>query len=249
MAQRIKTQTVRRTRGYSSPQSRDEGNPRSFAHGLNGYKLVWIFIIGCLIGFVVETIWCYVQYGHFESRKGLIYGPFSPVYGFGGIVLTLALYKLRGRNGFVVFLISGVIGAAFEFVCSWFQEMVFGTISWEYSDTPLTLGGRTNFQYAVFWGLLGMIFIKHTYPFLSRWIERIPNRLGKILTWVFIVFMIFNMLISGLAVRRWTNRSLGQPPANAVSALLDRLYPDEFMRIIYPNMSVVDEGAGDPSGT
>ena len=94
-----------------------------------------------------------------------------------------------------------------------------------------------------------MIFIKHTYPLLSRWIERIPNRLGKILTWVFIVFMIFNMLISGLAVRRWTNRSLGQPPANAVSALLDRLYPDEFMRIIYPNMSVVDEGAGDPSGT
>ena len=85
-------------RGHSAARHAD-GNPYSFAHGLNFYKLVWIFIIGCIIGFVVETIWCYVQYGHFESRKGLIYGPFSPVYGFGGVLLTLSLYRLRERNG------------------------------------------------------------------------------------------------------------------------------------------------------
>lgn len=228
-----------RNSDFPAARSRVEGNPRSFAHGLNGYKLVWIFLIGSLLGFVVETIWCYVQYGHFESRKGLIYGPFSPVYGFGGIVLTLALYRLRERNGLVVFLASGLIGAAFEFVCSWFQELVFGTVSWEYSGTPLNLGGRTNLQYAVFWGLLGMVFIKHTYPFFSRWIERLPNRAGRILTWVFVIFMLLNMLVSGLAVRRWTNRSLGYPPANAASALIDRLYPDDFMHWVYPNMSIV----------
>ena len=231
-------------RGHSAARHAD-GNPYSFAHGLNFYKLVWIFIIGCIIGFVVETIWCYVQYGHFESRKGLIYGPFSPVYGFGGVLLTLSLYRLRERNGLLAFAASAVIGAAFEYLCSWFQEIVFGTISWEYGDTPLNLGGRTNFQYAVFWGLLGMIFIKHTYPFLSRWIERIPNRVGKILTWVLVVFLVLDMLISSLAVRRWTNRILGEPPANAASALLDRLYPDDMMEWIYPNMAVVEETEGE----
>lgn len=60
-----------------------------------------------------------------------------------------------------------------------------------------------------------MIFIKHTYPFLSRWIERIPNRVGKILTWVLVVFLVLDMLISSLAVRRWTNRILGEPPPMA----------------------------------
>ena len=74
------------------------GNPYSFAHGLNFYKLVWIFTVGCLIGFAVETVWCYVQYGHFESRKGLIYGPFSPVYGFGAVLLTLALYPCGAKT-------------------------------------------------------------------------------------------------------------------------------------------------------
>ena len=167
------------------------------------------------------------------------------VYGFGGVLLTLSLYRLRERNGLLAFAASAVIGAAFEYLCSWFQEIVFGTISWEYSDTPLNLGGRTNFQYAVFWGLLGMIFIKHTYPFLSRWIERIPNRVGKILTWVLVVFLVLDMLISSLAVRRWTNRILGEPPANAASALLDRLYPDDMMEWIYPNMAVVEETEGE----
>lgn len=222
-----------------TPIQKAIGNPHSFAHGLNFYKLVWIFIIGCLIGFVVESIWCYVQYGYFESRKGLIYGPFSPVYGFGGILLTLCLYKLRDKNGLLVFVVSAVIGAAFEYACSLFQEIAFGTVSWEYSDTPLNLDGRTNLQYAVFWGLLGMIFIKNTYPFLSNLIEKIPNRLGKWITWLFLVFMVLNILISAVAVRRWTNRRLGHEPANVVSELLDTLYPDEFMEKIYPNMQVV----------
>ncbi len=217
-----------------------QGNPNSFSHGLNFYKLVWIFIIGCIIGFGVEMIWCYVQHGYFESRKGLLYGPFSPVYGFGGIVLTLSLYKLRDVNGLIVFVVSAVIGAAFEYICSLFQEIAFGTVSWEYSDTPLNLGGRTNLQYAVFWGLLGMIFIKNTYPFLSNLIEKIPNTIGKWITWIFIVFMIFNIIISAVAVRRWTNRRMGIPAGNVVSEFLDELYPDEYMQKIYPNMQIAD---------
>lgn len=213
---------------------------KPFAAGLCFYKLVWIFIIGCLIGYCVEMIWCYINQGFFESRKGLLYGPFTPVYGFGGILLTLALYPLRKKNGLVVFVISAVAGALFEYVCSWFQEIAFGTVSWDYSGSHLNLNGRTNLQYAVFWGLLGMIFIKHTYPFLCKYIERIPRRVGVVLTWIFLAFMVFNIVISGLAVRRWTDRRLGQPPSNAVDVFLDDAYPDEYMLKVYPHMKVVE---------
>ena len=64
---------------------------KKFAEGLCFDKLVWIFVIGCIIGFIVETLWCYVRWGKIESRKGLIYGPFTPIYGFGGVLLTLWL--------------------------------------------------------------------------------------------------------------------------------------------------------------
>lgn len=214
---------------------------KKFAEGLCFDKLVWIFVIGCIIGFIVETLWCYVRWGKIESRKGLIYGPFTPIYGFGGVLLTLALYKVRKKNGFFVFVFSAVIGAAFEFVCSWLQEVAFGTISWDYSGSKLNLTGRINFQYAIFWGLLGMIFIQHTYPFLSKYIERTPVRLGKWLTWIFVVFMTLDMLISAVAVRRWTDRQLGEPPSNVIEETLDEWYPDDMMKNIYPNMMLVEE--------
>lgn len=51
---------------------------KKFAEGLCFDKLVWIFVIGCIIGFIVETLWCYARWGKIESRKGLIYGPFTP---------------------------------------------------------------------------------------------------------------------------------------------------------------------------
>ena len=49
-----------------------------FATGLCFYKLFWIFLVGCVIGCLVEMLWCYLNEGFFESRQGLIYGPFFP---------------------------------------------------------------------------------------------------------------------------------------------------------------------------
>ena len=54
-----------------------------FAQGMTFYKLFWVFFIGCFAGVVLETIYCLIQRGHYESRVGLIYGPFNLVYGIG----------------------------------------------------------------------------------------------------------------------------------------------------------------------
>lgn len=71
---------------------------------INIYKIIWIFTIGSILGYCVEMIWCYVRNGYFESRKGLIYGPISPVYGIGGVALTLLLYRFIDYNGIIIFL-------------------------------------------------------------------------------------------------------------------------------------------------
>lgn len=215
-----------------------EGRKDSFAHGLNFYKLAFIFIIGCLVGYCVEMLWCYLRLGYFESRQGLIYGPFSPVYGMGAIIFTVLLYRFRHSSSFVIFIASGVIGGAFEYVCSLLQQVLFGTVSWEYSDSPLNIHGRTNVFYSVCWGVLGLIFLTHTLPFLTNLIEKIPNRPGKAIAWVLIAFMIFDIVISAAAVRRQTNRHLGVPANNPVSAFLDEHYTDDYLKKVYPNMQL-----------
>ena len=66
-----------------------------FAKDLCFDKIVWIFMISCIVGFLVETLWCLIKHGYIESRQSLVWGPFSVAYGMGAVVLTLALYKVK----------------------------------------------------------------------------------------------------------------------------------------------------------
>lgn len=216
-------------------------NPDSFASGVNFYKLVWIFLIGSVVGYVLESIWCYARHGRFESRKGVIYGPFSQIYGFGAVLFTLLLFKIQSANGALIFLFSAFIGAVFEYFCSLVQEKSFGTVSWEYSNVPVNLHGRTNLSYALCWGLLGLVFIKHIYPFCSALVEMIPNRVGVPLTYAVLALLAADLLISAMAVRRRMTRRCGIKARNACDRFLDRHYGDARLDKVYPNMIVVDK--------
>ena len=98
-----------------------ERETRHFAQGKSFYKLFWVFFIGCFLGVVVERVWCFVRYGLYEPRVGLIYGPFNLVYGIGAWALTLALYPMRNRGKIFSFIGGALVGSAVEYACSWFQ--------------------------------------------------------------------------------------------------------------------------------
>ena len=93
---------------------------KSFASGINFYKLVWIFLVGSFLGVVCEVIFCLIVDHRYESRQGVIYGPFNPVYGVGVVLVTVCLYWLRNKRDFWTFLCGSFIGAASEYLCSWY---------------------------------------------------------------------------------------------------------------------------------
>ena len=213
---------------------------KDFASGLNFYKFFWIFFIGCFLGVVVETIFGLITTQKLESRAGLVYGPFNPVYGFGAVLMTVCLYKLREKRDLWIFLSCMVIGAAFEYLCSYLQELVLGTVCWKYDDQMFSIQGRTSLLYAFFWGVLGVFWIKMLFPLLSRWIEKIPVKVGVPLTWILVVFMVFNMAVSLMALERQNQRREQIPANNAVARLLDERCPDSRLERIYRHMYVVD---------
>ena len=208
---------------------------------MNLTKLFWIFLIGCVVGFVLEECWAFFIAHTIELRVGLVYGPFQPIYGGGAAIITLCLYKLYKQNSVVIFIASGIIGAAFEYLCSLGQEMVFGTVSWDYSDTPFNIDGRTNLMFALIWGTLGLIWLKSLYPAISRWIEKIPKRIGGMLTVVLAAFMIFDAFISCAALIRADERSRGVPATSSFQQFLDRNLDDDYLALVYPNMQKVNE--------
>ncbi|MDZ5254459.1 putative ABC transporter permease [Clostridium sp. LIBA-8841] len=208
----------------------------NISNSMNIYKIVWIFTIGSILGYCVEMIWCYVKHGYFESRKGLIYGPISPVYGIGGIVLTLILYRFINYNGIIIFFISAIIGGIFEYLCSWVQEKTLGSVSWDYNSKNLSIHGRTSVEYSVFWGILGVFFLRDIYPLFDKFMGCFSDGAIKIITIIFLVLLIPDIIISALAVRREVARMKGVQAKNALERFLDRKYPDEFLKKIYPNM-------------
>ena len=211
-----------------------------FAQGCCFYKLVWLFLLGSLLGDFTETIFCRLTAGVWMSRSSLVYGPFSIVWGFGCVIFTAFLYRCHDKSDRYIFIAGTVLGGAYEYVCSVLSELLFGTIFWDYSHIPFNLGGRINLLYCFFWGIAAVVWLKGLYPPLSALVERIPKRIGPSVTWLLILFMVFNMAMSGLALARYTERqTVASPSAGALAHYLDSHFPDERMERIYPNAKLV----------
>ncbi len=218
-----------------------ESQSGHFAQGMNGYKLLLVCFIGSFAGVVIELLWCLFRNGYLESRSGLVYGPFNLLYGAGAVALSGCLYKFRNKGAWISFLGGMLVGSVVEYLCSWGQEVLFGSRSWDYSKVPFNLNGRICLLYSFFWGFLGVWWIKDIYPRMAKWILKIPNTWGKLLTWYFTVFFIFNSLVSLAAVGRWSERVEGLAPSNAVEEFLDERFHNDRMERIYANMEFSKE--------
>lgn len=209
-----------------------------FTKGLNFYKLFWIFVIGCLFGSIYEMLLEFIKSGTWQNRSALIYGPFNLVYGLGAVLFMISLYRVR--NLWVVFILGTFLGGFFEYMISWLQEIIFHTTSWDYSNHFLNFDGRTSLFVAIGWGILSVVFIKWIAPFFDRWIDRIPRRPGLLITWFVLLFFVFNITVTTLAVWRETNRSDGIEARNDLEQFLDEHFPDSRLEKIFPNKKEKD---------
>lgn len=87
-----------------------------------------------------------------------------------------------------------------EYLCSFFQEIFFGTISWDYSHLFMNLNGRTSLLYCVYWGIIAIFYLKVVYPILQTKLEPLIHKKNmKIITTFFAMFMTFDITISCMA--------------------------------------------------
>lgn len=208
-------------------------NKEKFAEGIFLKKVFWIFIIGCIFGCIMEMLLHFFKYGEWVSRQGLIYGPLNPVYGLGAAAFTIFLGKQK--NIFIIFIGAALLGGSFEYICSLVQEHFFGTISWDYSNQPFNINGRTSLKYMIYWGILGTIFIKLIYPFLSKMIEKVPIKIGNIITIIMLIFIIIDCAISIMAGLRQDQRQKGNEANTSIEVFLDTHYPDSRLDKIFEN--------------
>ncbi len=221
-------------------EPRDLNKPEYiFAEGICFDKIVWVFLVSSFLGALIEMVYCYSLDGFWMNRSSLLYGTFSVVWGFGAVILTVTLQRLRGKHVLWIFLAGFLIGGSYEYLCSVLSEIVFGTVFWDYSDMPLNIGGRTNVPYCVAWGALAALWIKGIYPMMDRGIEKIPTLLGECITWAIVVIFVCDGLLTGAAMMRYTDRQTVPEPQNVIEKFLDSNYDDAWMEQRWPNMKLM----------
>ena len=212
--------------------------------GLDGFNLFWLFTIGCVFGLVIETIYHFVLFGEYQDRAGFLWGPFSPIYGFGVVIVTVLLNHLWQSNWLLIFCSSAVIGGAFEYFTSWFMQAAFGIRAWDYTGQWLSIDGRTSGKYMFFWGILGLIWVKLILPRLLRLIQRIPWKIRYSLTLVCFIFLFVDGVMTLMALDAWYSRMAGVAQNSPVSQFFATYFNDDFMAHRFQTMKIDPSTAG-----
>ena len=211
------------------------------AKPLTVYRVFWLFLIAGVAGDLIEVAFWLVTRGELISRSSLVYGPFSLVWGLGAVLLTLAVHRMDDQGTARIIMSGAVLGGAYEYICSWVQEVLFGACFWDYRHLPFNLNGRVNLIFCLFWGLAALAWVRLIFPMLCVLIDRVPKQRGRRMVRAAALFLVCSTALSAAALFRMDQRRRDVPASGAVTQFLDEAYPDSWLKDRYPNMGILDE--------
>lgn len=162
------------------------------------YLYIIYFFIFAFLGWVMETLYCAYEMG-FWSKRGFLYGPICPIYGYGALILIMFLGAYR-KNSIKLFTYSILIFTVFEYVVSFALDALFGLKWWDYSERFLNINGRISIFHSVAWGFIAIIFINHIYPFIKKHINlilaKIPVKVQLTIIYILCTIFLVDTVIS-----------------------------------------------------
>lgn len=221
---------------------------------LNYFNLFWVFFVCSVLGLILEEVWhmVVVDPGVYQDRAGMLFGPFSPIYGFGAVLMTMALNRFYKKNPLFIFLVSALIGGAFEVFVGWFMQTSFGVVSWSYSHIRLfgmpdpiavLTGGRTCTPFACMWGLGGLIWIKVLLPRLLKLINMIPWKRRYSATVILTAVMLIDGVMTLQSLDYWYQRVNGTVRNIPVAQFYDKHFDNEYMENRFQSMTMSPKDA------
>ncbi|MBR2835695.1 MAG: putative ABC transporter permease [Coriobacteriales bacterium] len=201
------------------------------------FQILIIFTVSSIGGLIIETFWVRFDMGIWQSRYGMVWGPFSPLYGLGSIFLTLILWKIRKQPAWIIFLCSMAIGTLLEQLTGMLIDGLMNATSWSYASYPDAITEYVSVRMSIIWGLLGTVWCCYLMPEIIYRIGDTPNK--PVYTLFIVLFTIYLTLdgVTTIAVgMRKAARDAGIPPQNIVDEYFDYRYNDEFMENRFQNL-------------
>ena len=105
------------------------------------------------------------------------------------------------NNIVALFCISVILLTVWEYIVGVLLEKIFNTKYWDYSNHKFNFQGRICLTNSIYWGILGVIFVKYIHPFMEQTLEKInPIILNCTISIIFIIFII-DMITSIITIK------------------------------------------------
>lgn len=139
------------------------------------YTYILYFLIFSFLGWLMETAYSFYELGHF-TKRGFLYGPLCPIYGWGALILILFFNKYKGKN-IKLFVYAAIVCSAFEYLVGYGMDALFSTKWWDYTNEFMNLNGRISIFYSFAWGVIAILFINFVYPFFEKVLNKVLSKI------------------------------------------------------------------------
>lgn len=161
--------------------------------------LILIMIFSGFFGFIYETIFYRIDLGYFVKR-GSTFGPWIPIYAFGGLLITLISYKFR-NNPLIIFIINCLVTGILEYGTGFVLYEFFGTRLWDYNTEIWNFGNINGYiclRSILFFGISSLFLIYIIIPILKKLSIKISEKKISIISYSLGILFLLDILLYGI---------------------------------------------------
>ncbi len=158
--------------------------------------LIMVMISSGVFGFIYEVLFYRIDLGYFVKR-GSTYGPWVPIYVFGGLFIALATYKYKD-NPLLVFSIGALVSGLLEYISGYVFDKFYNLKLWNYSNEIWNYGNINGYiclRSVLFFGFSSLILIYILIPIVIKIIKNNNKREVGIVSYLLLIMFILDMIL------------------------------------------------------
>jgi len=202
-------------------------------------KLLLLFMIGCVIGVIMEGSFCLITKGHWESHVVSVFGAFNILYGAGMVLFYVGAVKLKNKSLPAKVAIMALSATVLELLSGLLLRNMLGMRAWNYENSFLNYKGIICIGFTLIWAAVAFAFCK-LQPKISRGLENIKGKAWHNTCVVVGIFMAINLTLTAMTIVRWSERHYGFSAQTKVQAYLDENAPDDYMQSRFVEWEFLD---------
>lgn len=159
-------------------------------------KLFLTFIIISFIGWCIEEFFA-LFIAKEKVNRGFLIGPLCPIYGFSSVIMILVLDSFK-NNLIMLFFLSMIICAVFEYITSFVLEKLFKIKLWNYDkkEFKYSIHGRIALETLIPFGLLGIVAVRYANPIINGFLNLFNIEALYIIAIIVAIILLIDIILS-----------------------------------------------------